>query len=139
MLGDDDSSSGDEATGCSAGRLHESLPVSPGFGSSDLFGGFGGAYGLVAAAFGEEGEDGGFEGYISGSGFVASAGVTAVLDDVPVLRPLLAPRKGAAVGLADLILVRGGAVGFGFAVGHGDCGVCLRGNLKAITWLSAWI
>jgi hypothetical protein len=122
VLGDDDFVLGDEAAGGGSGWLHETLPVAAGFCSTDGLGGFGGADGFVFAsggvAFGEKREDGGFEGCVGGAGLVAAAGVAAVLDDVPVLRPLLAPLEGAAAGLADLVLVRCGALGFGFSVGQ---------------------
>jgi len=126
VLSDDDFAGGDEAAGGCAGGFHEALPCSSRFEAADLFGGFGGADGLGLSvlatrrsAFGEEREDGGFEGCIEGAGFVAAAGVAAIFDDVPVLRPLLAPLEGASAGLADLVLVRGDAFGFTFAVGHG--------------------
>jgi len=112
VLGDDDLSLRDETAGGAAGWLHEALPSLPRFESTDDLRGFGRADSFVAAAFGEEREDGGFEGCIGFAGLVAAAGVATVLDDVPVLRPLLAPLKGAATGLADLVLVRGCAFGF---------------------------
>ena len=40
---------------------------------------------------------------------------------VPVPRPLFAPLEGASAGLADLVLVRGGAFGFALTVGHEMC------------------
>ena len=129
-LGDDDFSGSYKAAGGFAGRLHETFPVAAigfsvgeGDGGADLLSGFGGADGFgfasECAAFGEEGEDGGFEGAIGGAGPVAAAGVAAVFDDVPVLRPLLAVFEGAAAGLADFVAVRGGSFGSGSAVGHG--------------------
>jgi hypothetical protein len=123
VLGDDDLVFGDEAAGGGAGWLHKALPVAAGFGSAYGLCGFGGADGLCfvsgRVSFGEEGEDGGFEGCVGGAGLVAAAGVAAVLDDVPVLGPLLAPLEDMAAGLADLVSVGSGAFGFGFAVGHG--------------------
>ena len=118
MLGDDDPVLGDETARGGTGGFHEALPIATGGLTAYCLRSLGGAYGLVSTAFGEEGEDGGFEGCV-GSGLVAAAGITAMLDDVPVLGPLLAPLEGAATGLADLVAVRGGALGFGFAVGHG--------------------
>jgi hypothetical protein len=103
-----------------------------GFGSADSFGGFGGADGLVFApgyaALVEELKDGGFEGLIGVGGLVATAGFGTVLDDVPVAGLPGRPMDGAAAGLAELVLVRGDAVGLGFAVGHeGSCeGVVVR-------------
>ncbi len=119
VLSDDDLSGSDESAGGCAGGLHESLPCSSRFVAAYFFGSFGGADGLVATAFGEEREDGCFEGCVRGAGFVTAAGIAAVLNDVPVLRPLLTPFEGAAAGLADLVFVRGGSLGFTFAVGHG--------------------
>jgi hypothetical protein len=125
VLSDDDLVFGNEAAGSGAGGLHEALPVAAVLGSTYGFCGFGWADGLCfvsgRVAFGEEGEDGGFEGSVGCAGcagVVAATGVAAVLNDVPVLCPLLAPLEGAAAGLADLVFVRGGAFGFGFAVGH---------------------
>jgi len=84
--------------------------------------GFAGADGLGfptgCTALGEEFQDGGFEFRVLLSGLAATAGVGAEGDDVPVALPLLAPTEGAATGLAGLVGVRGGALGFGFAVGH---------------------
>ena len=53
---------------------------------------------------------------------VAAAGFAAELEDVPVLLVLLLPLDGAAAALAELVFMRGGAVGFAFAVGHGAIG-----------------
>jgi hypothetical protein len=125
VLGDDDFASGDEtACGC-ASWLHEALPVATRFSSSDGLCDFGGTdgfdiAGLTArgAAFGEEREDGAFEGRVRHTGFVAAAIVAAVFDDVPILGPLLAPLEGMAAGLADLFFVRGDALGFVLTVGH---------------------
>lgn len=125
VLSDDDFAGGDEAASSCAGGLHEALPCSSRFEATDFFGGFGGADGLgfsVLAArgstFGEERENGGFEGCVGGAGCVTAAGVAAIFDDVPVLRPLLAPPEGTSAGLADLVLVWGDAFGFAFAVRH---------------------
>ena len=130
LLGDDDFSLGDEAAGGGSGGFHEGLPGAGGLfvgaalgSSADEACGFGGADGFVAAtgggAFAEEVEDGGFEGVVEFAGLVASAGVGAELDDVPVALPGFSPGDGAATGFADFLFVRGGAVGFGLAVGHG--------------------
>ena len=74
---------------------------------------------MLGIAFGEERENCGLKVGFGGGGFLVAAGVAAMLDDVPVLGPLLAPLEGATAGLADFVFVRGGAVGLGFAVGHG--------------------
>ena len=50
---------------------------------------------------------------------MAAAGVAAILDDVPILLPLLTPGEGAAAGLAELVGMGRGALGFGLAVRHG--------------------
>jgi hypothetical protein len=127
VLRDDDCSGGCEAAGGGAGGFHEALPVSAdGFFASveSAYGfcGFRGADRFVFAsergAFREEREDGSFEGCVGGAGLVAAAGVATVLDDVPVLLVLFLPLDGTAAGLADLVLVRGGAFGFAFAFGH---------------------
>lgn len=130
MLGDEDATLCDEMAGGGAGRFHEGFPVAAGgVGfvarvAGDEFGGFGGADGFVAVAvggaFGEESEDGLLECGAWGGGFLVAAGVAAELDDVPVLGPLVAVGEGASAGLAEFFFAWGGAVGFGFAVGH-DC------------------
>ena len=65
-------------------------------------------------------EDGLLECGAWGGGLLVAAGVAAELDDVPVLGPLFAVGEGAAAGLAEFFFAWGGAVGFGFAVGHLD-------------------
>jgi hypothetical protein len=119
VLGDEDFVGGDEATGSGAGGFHEAFPGLTRFGSANQLCGFGGADGLVAAAFGEQLKDGGFEGVVGVGGLMATAGVGAIFYVVPVALPLFAPGDGAAAGLAELVGVRGDAFGFVFAVGHG--------------------
>ena len=128
MLGDDDLASGGETAGGDAGRLHQGLPIAAGgfvFAAgiaADQLGCFGGADGFgfvsVRGAFGEQIEDGGFEGGVLFAGAIAAAGFAAEFNDVPVLLPLLLPLNRTAAGLAELVFMRGGTVGFGFAVGH---------------------
>ena len=90
--------------------------------AGDEFGGFGGGDGFasvaVCFALGEELQDGGFECGVFFSGAVAAAGFGAIFEDVPVAGVLFGPVEGALAGLAEFFFVRGGAVGFGFAVGH---------------------
>ena len=128
VLGDDDAALGDEAAGGGAGGLHEGFPVAAGgvgfvarF-AGDEFGGFGGGDGFasvaVCFALGEELQDGCFECCVFFSWAVAAAGFGAVFEDVPVAGVLFGPVEGALAGLAEFFFVRGGAVGFGFAVGH---------------------
>jgi hypothetical protein len=122
VLGDDDFACDDETAGSGAGGFHEGLPVATGFGAADKFCGFGGAdgFGIVAvgSAFGEEREDGGFEVGVFFVRVVAAAGFAAEFNDVPVLLVFFLPLDGTAAGLAELVFVRGGEVGFVFAVGH---------------------
>jgi len=132
VLGDDDLALGDEAAGDGAGGFHEGLPVATvGLllvagrsrrATGDEFRGFGGADGFasvtIRCALGEEGEDGVFQFGVRNGGFLVAAGVAAVFDDVPVLGPFFLEGEGAAAGLADFFFAWGGAVGFGFAVGH---------------------
>ena len=73
----------------------------------------------VCGALGEELQDGGFEGGVFLSGVMAAAGFGAILEDVPVAGVLLGPVEGALAGLAEFFFAWGGAVRFGFAVGHG--------------------
>jgi hypothetical protein len=129
VLGDDDLVLGDQATGCRSGGFDQGFPIAasrffffagvPGY----QLCGFGGAdgFGLVAVggAFGEEGEDGLLEFGSGGGSFLVAAGFAAELHDVPVLSPFFLEGEGAAAGLADFFFAWGGAVGFGFAVGHG--------------------
>jgi len=128
VLGDNDSALSDEAAGGGAGRLHQGFPVATGgvgfvarFAGDEL-GGFGGAdgFGSVAVCFalGQELEDGGFEGGGLFAGAVAAAGFGAVFEDVPVAGVLFGPVEGALAGFAEFFFVWGGAVGFGFSVGH---------------------
>ena len=128
-MGDDDLAFRNEAAGGSAGWFHEGFPVAAvGVGfvawvSGDEFGGFGGTYRpgsvTVCLALGEELEDGGFEGDVFFSSVMAAAGFGAEFEDVPVAGVLLGPVEGAFAGLAEFFFARGGAVGFGFVVGHG--------------------
>jgi hypothetical protein len=129
VLGDEDAALGDEAAGGGSGGLHQGFPVAAGgvgfvagF-ACDEFGGFGGADGFasvtVGFAIGEELQDGGFEGGVLFAGVVAAAGFAAIFEDVPVAGVLFGPVEGALAGLAEFFLAWGGAVGFGFAVGHG--------------------
>ena len=83
-----------------------------------MFGGFVGADGLVGVGFEKELKDGVFEGGVFFSGVAAAAGFAAEFDDVPVLLVFSLPLDEAAAGLAELVFVGSGAVGFGFAVGH---------------------
>jgi hypothetical protein len=109
--------------------LHEGFPVAAGgvgfvarVAGDDLRG-FRGADSFasvtVCFALGEELEDGGFEGGVLFAGAVAAAGFAAKFEDVPVAGVLFGPVEGALAGLAEFFFVWGGAVGFGFAVGHG--------------------
>jgi hypothetical protein len=63
-------------------------------------------------------EDGGFEGGVLFTESVAAAGFGAKFEDVPVAGVLLGPVEGALAGFAEFFFVGGGAVGFGFSVGH---------------------
>ena len=74
-LGDDDAPGSDEAAGGGTGGLHETLPILPRLFASDGFRGFGWTDGFIAAAFGEQSENGSLECGIGGSGRVAAAGV----------------------------------------------------------------
>jgi hypothetical protein len=130
MLRDDDAALGDEAAGSGPGGFHEGFPVAAcGVGfvtwvAGDEFGGFRwtDGFGSVAVGFalGEELEDGGFEGGVLFSGAVAAAGRGTEFEDVPVAGVLFGPVEGALARLAEFFFVGGGAVGFGFSVGH--CG-----------------
>jgi hypothetical protein len=127
-LGDDDAALGDEAAGGGAGGLHQGFPIPAGrmgfvagF-AGDKFGSFGRADGFasvtVCFALGEELQDGGFEGDVLFAGAVAAAGFGAVFEDVPVSGVLFGPPEGALAGFAEFFFAWGGAVGFGYEVGH---------------------
>jgi hypothetical protein len=60
---------------------------------------------------------------------MAAAGIGAEFEDVPVAGVLLGPVAGALAGSAEFFLAWGGAVGFGFAVGHGNCVNYFRASL----------
>ena len=72
----------------------------------------------VDVALGQELEDGGLEGGVVLCRAVAAAGFGAEAEDVPVAGDLLGPADGALAGFAEFFFVGGGAVGFGFSVGH---------------------
>ncbi len=59
------------------------------------------------------------------AGMVAAASLAAILDDVPVKLIRFLSLDGAAASLAGLVLVRGGTVGFAFAVRHEGIGYVL--------------
>jgi hypothetical protein len=128
VLRDDDSVLRDQVACGGACGLHQALPaaallfglivVIPRDEACDLRRADGFGEVAVGGALGEQGKDGVFK--LGGGcvGFLHTAGLAAVSDDVPVLSAVLAEEERPAAGLAELLFAWGSAFGLAFAFGH---------------------